>query len=161
MLLAAPPTFQPRPPPPRAVTAGDRFSTIAFDPMRDAATDLDLALRTAQVNGKRIIVIMGANWCHDSAALANLLDSRRFVGMINDRYEVVFVDSGTPQTGKGRNLDIAKRFGVKKVKSTPLVFVLSPDGKLLNSRRDAISWRNAASRSEDAIFAYFDDFTPA
>jgi hypothetical protein len=160
MLLAPQLTFEPRPPPPRVARPEDRFSTIAFDPTQDAATDLEVALRRAQLNGKRIIVIMGANWCHDSASLANLLGTQRFVGMINDRYEVVYVDSGTPQTGKGRNLDIAERFGVKKVKSTPLVLVLSPDGKLLNSRKDALSWRNAASRSEDAIFAYFDNFTP-
>lgn len=160
LLLASQPGFEPTPPLPRIATAEDRYSTIAFDPTQDAQTALELAFARAKNSGKKILVIMGANWCHDSAALANLLDSPRFVTMINNRYEVVFVDSGTPQTGKGRNLDIAMRFGIKKVKNTPLVMLLSPDGRLLNGRKDAVSWRNAASRSEDEIFAYFDAFTP-
>ena len=65
------------------------------------------------------------------------------------------------QLYEGRNLDIAKRFGIKKVKTTPLVMLVSADGKLLNSKKDAASWRNAASRGEDDIYSYFARFTPA
>lgn len=81
--------------------------------------------------------------------------------MLGGQYQLVYIDVGTPQTGKGRNLEIAKRFGIKKVKGTPLVMVLSADGRLLNSKKDAASWRNAASRNEQAIYDYFDRFTPA
>jgi hypothetical protein len=73
----------------------------------------------------------------------------------------VYVDVGVPQTGRGRNLDIAKRFGIRKVKGTPLVLIVSPDGRLLNSKKDAASWRNAASRSDDEVYRYFAEFTPA
>jgi hypothetical protein len=81
--------------------------------------------------------------------------------MMRDRYSIVYVDVGTPQIGQGRNLDIARRFGIKKVKNTPLVMTISADGKLLNSKKDAISWRNAASRSEEDIYRYFATFKPA
>jgi hypothetical protein len=30
---------------------------------------------------------------------------------------------------------------------------------LLTSKRDAVGWRNAASRSEDEVFRYFATFT--
>ena len=127
----------------------------------DAMRDIDLALAAAVAGDDKVIVIMGANWCHDSRALAGWFAMPRFATMLSGRYQVVYVDVGTPQTGHGRNLDVAKRFGIKKVKGTPLVMVLSADGKLLNSAKDAASWRNAASRSEQAIFDYFDGFTPA
>lgn len=127
--------------------------------VESANASADIAAAVANKD-RKVIVIMGANWCHDSRALAGWFATPRFAAMLREHYRIVYVDSGSPQTGKGRNLDIAKRFGVKKVKSTPLVFVLSPDGSLLNSRKDAVSWRNAASRSEAAIFAYFDTFTP-
>jgi thiol-disulfide isomerase/thioredoxin len=127
---------------------------------RNAQADIDNALANAKISGKTIIVIMGADWCHDSVSLAARLDAPRFATMMRDRYAVLHVDVGTPQTGKGRNLDIAKRFGIKKVKTTPLVMMVSGDGVLLNSKKNAASWRNAANRSEQAIFDYFNGFTP-
>lgn len=156
--LAAP-TPAPVPPPAREATPEDRYSTIAYDPTEDAASQLEVKLKSLAISGKKLLIIMGANWCHDSAALANMLDSARFVGMITQNYEVLFVDVGVPQRGKGRNLDIAKRFGVKKIKGTPTVLVVSPEGKLLNRKKDAASWRNAASRDEDAVYRYFAEFT--
>lgn len=128
---------------------------------RDAQADVDNALASAKASRKTVVVIMGANWCHDSIGLAGWLDTPRFTDMMRDRFHLVYVDVGTPQIGKGRNLDIAKRFGIGKVRNTPLVMVLSSQGKLLNSKKDAISWRNAASRNEDDIYRYFAEFTPS
>jgi Thioredoxin-like len=126
----------------------------------NAQVDLDAALASASERvGQNVILVMGANWCHDSRALAGWFASPRFAAMLRDRYQIVYIDAGNPQVGKGRNLDIAKRFGIKAIKGTPLVMVVSPSGKLLNSKKDAASWRNAASRSEDDIFAYFSAFT--
>jgi thioredoxin-related protein len=130
-------------------------------PDRNADVDVERALSDARTSGKTMLLIMGANWCHDSRALAGWFATPRFATMLRDRYEVVYVDVGKPQVGKGRNLDIAKRFGIKKVKSTPLMMLVSPDGMLLNSKRDAISWRNAASRSEADIYQYFAGFDAA
>lgn len=153
------PTPAPAPAPYREARSEDRFSTIAYDPTADAASELEFAQKGVAISGKKLLIIMGGNWCHDSAALANLVDSPRFVGMITQNYEVLFVDVGVPQTGNGRNLEIAKRFGIKKVKGTPTVLVVSPLGKLLNSKKDAASWRDAASRDEDAVYSYFAEFT--
>lgn len=156
---SATPALTPVPPPYREAQPEDRYSTIAYDPTKDAASELEFAQKSVAISGKRLLVILGGNWCHDSAALANMLDSQRFVGMVTRNYEVLFVDVGIPQRGKGRNLDIAKRFGIKKVKGTPTLLVISPQGKLLNSKKDAVSWRNAASRDEDDVFRYFAEFT--
>jgi len=118
----------------------------------DARADVDAALARAAASGKRVLLVMGANWCHDSRALAGWLKTRRFTTLTAARYEVVFVDVGVPQTGEGRNLDIARRFGLTEFPGTPALLVLTPEGKALNLDT-AASWRNAASRSEDAIYA--------
>ena len=125
-----------------------------YDPARNAAVDVDAALIRAAASDKRVIVVMGANWCHDSIGLAGWFETPRFKAMMSPKYELVYVDVGTPQTGHGRNLDIAKRFHASKIKGTPTVLILSSQGQLLN-KNDAGSWRNAASRSEEDIFAYF------
>ena len=145
--------------PPTTERAGNPEALTYFAD-RDAKAGVDSALAAAKISGKTVVVIMGANWCHDSVGLAGWLSTPRFMDSMRDRYNIVYVDVGTPQTGKGRNLDIAARFGIKKVKSTPLMMLVSADGRLLNSKKDALSWRNAASRSENDIYRDFAEFAP-
>lgn len=118
----------------------------------DAARDIDAALARAAASGKRVLLVLGANWCHDSRALAGWLETPRFAALAAQSYEVVFVDVGTPQTGEGRNLDIARRFGLAEMTGTPALLVLTAQGKAVNLDT-AAGWRNAASRSEAAIHA--------
>jgi len=117
-----------------------------------ASAQVDAALARASANGKRVLLVMGANWCHDSRALAGWLETPRFTALVAERYELVFVNVGMPQSGDGHNLDIAQRFGLTEFPGTPAVLVLTADGQLVNPDT-AASWRNAASRSEDAIIA--------
>ena len=71
---------------------------------------------------------------------------------MEQRYELVFVNVGMPQTGDGHNLAVAQRFGLESVPGTPALLVLTAEGHLVNPET-AASWRNAATRSEDAILA--------
>ncbi len=127
-----------------------------YNPADDANAMVNAALKRAAVNGKRIIIVMGANWCHDSIVLAGWFDRSGFAAMMQPKFEIVYVDVGTPQTDNGRNMDIAKRFKAKRINGTPTVLILSAQGKLLN-KKDAGTWRNAASRNEQDIFSYFAD----
>lgn len=117
----------------------------------NAEADVDAALLRAGESDKRVLLVMGANWCHDSRALAGWLATDRFEALINERYELVFVNVGMPRTGDGHNLDIAARFGIRDFKGTPNVLVLTAEGKAVNLDT-AKTWSNAASRKEDAIF---------
>ncbi len=120
-----------------------------------ASENVDAALARAAAADKRVILVMGANWCHDSRGLAGWFEQPRFAAMLKPKYEIVYVDVGH----RDRNIDIAQRFGIAKIVGTPTVLVLSPRGALLNPK-SAPTWRNAASRDEADIFAYFDKFTP-
>lgn len=113
---------------------------------------VDVALARAGQRDTRVLLVMGANWCHDSRALAGWLETQRFAELVEANYELVFVNVGMPQTGDGHNLDIAQRFGLATLPGTPNLLVIDADGHLLNAD-SATSWRNAASRSEDVIYA--------
>ncbi len=126
----------------------------------DAAADVDAALARAAASGKKVLLVMGGDWCHDSRALAGWLETPRFAALTAERYEVVYVDVGVPQTGAGRNLDIARRFGLDEFPGTPALLVLTAEGELMN-RDTAASWRNAASRSEDAIYTELETLSKA
>ena len=124
-----------------------------FEESADATAQVDAALARALLAEKRVILVLGANWCHDSRGLAGWVAQPRFAAMLEAKYELVYVDVGH----KDRNIDIARRFGLKSIKGTPTVLVLSSSGDLLN-RQSAPKWRDAASREQDDIFAYFDQF---
>lgn len=121
--------------------------TVSSDPM----IEVDNALASAAANNTRVLLVMGANWCHDSRALAGWLETDRFATLVDTHYERVIVNIGMPQSGDGHNLDIAQRFGLEDLPGTPNVLVITADGTLLNAET-ATTWRNAASRSEDEIF---------
>ncbi len=146
--------------PAMAVTAPDTVESHPearpYDAKADAKAEVNAALARAQAANKMVLIVMGANWCHDSRALAGWFAEPRFSAMIASRYELVYVDVGQ----RDRNIDIARRFGIKSIKGTPTVLILNSEGKLLN-KKDAPTWRNAASRSEQEIYSAFAEFTPA
>lgn len=135
---------------PRAITGvEDPYKTGVFIEDTDPMPAIDAALDAAKASGKRVLLVMGMNGCHDSAWLANLIASDRFAP-VRDRYHIVYADIGMPHRGIVRNAAVPKRFGFK-VKGTPTVAILDADGRVLN-RKAAPKWRNAASRSDDEIY---------
>ena len=127
-----------------------------FDKDRDASSDVDATLFAARKADKNSLIVLGANWCHDSRALAGHFAKQRFQTLIDREYELVYVDTGQ----KDRNVDIAQRFGLDSIEGTPTVFIVSPDGEVLNLD-SAPTWRHAATMEEDDVHRYFRDFAKA
>ena len=130
-----------------------------YDPAADATAALDAALAAAQARAasgsqQRVLAIFGANWCHDSRDLATMLERPRVAELVAQHYQVVLIDAGVPQTGNGRNLDLAARHGVDGFTGTPTMLVLDPQGRLVNTPEDARAWRNASTRGERAVRRY-------
>lgn len=148
-------------PEPAAVSPADAQKPVErkfFIETPDDKAMLKAELAKAKAAGKLAVIVFGADWCHDSRSLAKVLTSPAFVTEFGPRFAVIFVDVGVPQAGQGRNLDLVKHYGVKHMKGTPALFVVSPKGKRLNSADDASSWRNADSRGDAAILKWFRDF---
>ncbi|MCP5396290.1 MAG: thioredoxin family protein [Sphingomonadaceae bacterium] len=131
-----------------------------YDPQADAEKVLAATRASAVVGGKPLLVVFGANWCHDSRALAEALTQGETGAFAQEHFEVLFIDVGTPQIGKGRNLGLATELGVEDIEGTPTLVALGPDGALLNGD-SAKGWRNAASRSEAEIMAALEGFVAA
>jgi hypothetical protein len=132
--------------------AGDPSREIpnAFDPAADAMADVDAALARAAARDAKVIVVLGANWCHDSRGLAWRLARPEVAPGIVASYELVYVDVGF----MNRNLEVARRFGVEELRGSPTVLVLSFAGALLNP--DSVeTWRTAAQSEPDEVSAYF------
>ena len=57
--------------------------------------DVDAALARAGVRGTKALIVIGADWCHDSRGMAARLDKPEFQTLIADNYELVYVSAGT------------------------------------------------------------------
>ena len=132
------------------VTVSPHPEARPFGDPASADRDVADAMRRAKANGHRILLVFGANWCHDSRALAGWFATPRFAAMLGPRYEIVWIDVGQ----KDRNLDHARRFGLDGIKGTPTVLMLDSAGKPLNLK-DAPRWHDASKRGEDKIYRYF------
>lgn len=115
-----------------------------------AERDVAAALKRATANGHRVILVFGANWCHDSRVLAGWFATPRFRAMLVAKYEIVWIDVGQ----KDKNNGLARRFGLAGIAGTPTVLIVDAAGTPLNLA-DAPTWRDASARTSDAIFAYF------
>ncbi|ABC64166.1 thioredoxin family protein [Erythrobacter litoralis] len=122
-----------------------------YDASIDATDAVNVAMARAAERQVNVLIVLGANWCHDSRAFAGWTETDRIGGLIRDRFELVFVNVGMPQSGDGHNAHIMRRFRIEEQTGTPMILVVTPDGTLLN-RDTAQSWRNTASRSEDEIY---------
>ena len=120
----------------------------------DSMAAVDAALAKAKVRGTKALIVMGANWCHDSRGLAARLDKPEFQTLIADNYELVYVSAGTNPGQKNQNKEVSKRFGVDAIGGTPTVFIANPDGSVLNAD-SAGYWRRADSIPADMSYAYF------
>ncbi|MBB5706593.1 thioredoxin family protein [Sphingopyxis panaciterrulae] len=149
-LLAVPPAPATETSPEKAIPGvADPYKTDVFDPDADPMADIDAALAAAKASGKRVLLVMGTNTCHDSAWFANLIATDRFAA-VRDRYMLIYADIGMPHVDFVRHPEVPKRFRFK-IKGTPTIAILDADGRVLN-RKAAPKWRNAASRSADEIY---------
>ena len=125
-----------------------------YDADDDAKLSVDAALRAAQYSGKQVLLVLGANWCHDSRGFAGKAGQEPLKSFIADEFHLVYVDVGQ----RDRNIDIAQRFGIEKLIGTPTLLIVDKDGTLLNES-SVHDWRNAYSRSPREIEEYLRQFT--
>ena len=71
-----------------------------FQPSTDPLADVQQALGRAEDDDRLALVVLGANWCHDSRALASRLHSSPLAEVIQENYELVFVDVGYYEKGR-------------------------------------------------------------
>ena len=124
-----------------------------YDASADAATDIEAALARAALSNKRVLVVFGANWCHDSRGLVEHFQRPEIAEYIQEHFELVYVDVDTPQLDKGRNLELAATYGQSEIVGTPTVVLLDSTGFRINREDTATAWRNSDSRTPEEVMA--------
>ena len=124
-----------------------------YYPSEDSLRDVEHLLQRAGARGKLALVVLGANWCHDSRALASRIHQSPLEEVIKARYEVGFVDVDFLDRGR----DVAEKLGVPLYYATPTVLIVDPvSGRLIN-RHDRHQWGAAERISMEDSVTYFEE----
>jgi len=126
-------------------------------PSDDAMADVTAAIDAARESNKLALVVMGANWCHDSRGLASRLNQEPLKTLVDENYETVFVDVGFLSKGK----EVITRLGPPVYYATPTVLIVDPvSGRLVNAL-DRHRWADAFSISMEESVEYFQQMAGA
>lgn len=122
-----------------------------FDQNFAAMAEVDAALAEARDSNKRLLLVLGANWCHDSRGLAHHFEDEELASILERFYVMRYVDVGW----RDQNHDIMRRFGVAAIYGTPTVFVIDPQTETLLNRHERNDWTSAASTPIEEARTYF------
>lgn len=123
-----------------------------FPASATALADVQRALDRAESDGRLALVVLGANWCHDSRALASRLGQPPLAELIEQHYELVFVSVGFLDKGR----DVVQAFNVAHYYATPTVLIIDPaSGRLVNDE-DRHQWSNAYNIDMPTSVEYFE-----
>ena len=118
--------------------------------------DLDAAAATARAEEKLLMVVMGADWCHDSRAFLRHLADPAMQKLLASRYTVQLVNVGYYDHVR----DVVAKWNVPIIYGTPTVLIIEPQSDTVLNRDSLAFWRNAASLSAEDGMDYFDDWAP-
>lgn len=115
--------------------------------------DVDKVISLAKKNNKLALIVMGANWCHDSRSLARNLFSQEVKEVIDTHYELLFINVGFMEKVR----PVITRFGMPIIYSTPTALIIEPNSELLINRHNIHTIRDADSVSIADTKAYFEN----
>ena len=123
-----------------------------YQPSENPVADVQRALDRAAADNRLALVVLGANWCHDSRALASRLHRPPLVELVQQHYELVFVDAGFLDKGRA----VMQQFGVAHYYATPTVLIIDPSiGQVINNE-DRHQWGNAYKIDMSTSVRYFE-----
>lgn len=123
-----------------------------YHPSANPLADVQRALDRAENGDRLLLVVLGANWCHDSRALASRLNRPPLAERIQQHYELEFVDAGFLDEGRA----VMQRFGVAHYYATPTVLIIDPSSGQLINDEDRHQWSNAYKIDMLTTVQYFE-----
>ena len=112
---------------------------------------LDKVLADAAANDKLALIVLGANWCHDSRGFARKLADEDVISLVDKRFELLFIDVGN----YGDFTYITQQFNYPAYFGTPTVLVVDPAERKLLNEHNLSKWNVADSVEKSEYISYF------
>jgi thioredoxin-related protein len=120
-----------------------------FDPKRNAANDIKLAVESAQGSNKRILLDVGGEWCIWCHRLDAFINSHKDLkNLITENFIWLKIN----YSEENKNEALLSRY--PEIPGYPHFFVLDTDGKLLHSQ-DTGKLEEGKDYSKEKLMAFF------
>ena len=122
-----------------------------FDPARDPARDLDVAVRMAQTTARRVLVEVGGAWCKWCRFLDQFFDANQDLKRYRDANYIWLKVNWSPEN---KNEAFLRRYPA--IARYPHFFVLDASGKLAHSQNtDELEAKDAKDTYDPAAMRAF------
>lgn len=127
----------------KAIAADDKpvLSQYLYAPASDALARVKASLAQAEHEDKLALVVLGAQWCHDSVGLSQRFSTDEMQSILSPRYVTQFVDVGYLEDRR----DITTLLGYPNYFATPTVLIVEPKSKRILNIDTITVWQSADS----------------
>ena len=108
----------------------------------------------AKAENKKLIFVLGGNWCHDSRSLARKLQDAKLSKTIDDNFRISLIDVGYLNQG----FEFSEKANKRTFYATPTVLIFDPETERQINVDDMHIWALADSVSQADANAYFDSY---
>ncbi|TPH17290.1 thioredoxin family protein [Litorilituus lipolyticus] len=132
----------------------DKIPTLAsyqFAESDHVMQDIDDKLAKAKAEHKKLLLVLGAQWCHDSTGLAAKFSQSTMQTILTEHYQTLFIDVGYYQRG----FDVVSRFNMPIYYGTPTVMIIDPESETIINSDSMQQWLSADSISLENYQKYF------
>lgn len=120
--------------------------TAPFNEEADVKAEIRNALVAAQKDGKKVMLVFGANWCPYCRGLVRDLDQGEAAKLMASSYQIVKVNLGR----RDRNQDVADVYGKPQAKGIPAMVILNGDGSV-QTKLDGMELSNIRIKGMGAV----------
>ena len=133
----------------------DVLPEYVFSPVINHSEQVEQTLTIAKIQNKKALLVLGAQWCHDSKGLAKNFSTPEMQQILIDNYQVLFIDVGYLEKG----FDVVKKFNLPVYYGTPTVMVVDPNSAKVLNRSSMQKWLNADKVPLTEYVEYFNAFS--
>ena len=125
-----------------------------YDPKRDPAKDLETAVVQAAKENKRILLVVGGEWCGWCHTLENYIKANEDV---QKSWSANYLTIKVNWSPENRNEMFLKQY--PNIHGYPHIFVLEKDGRLLHSQ-DTVLLEQGSSYSKEKMLEFLHRWQP-